>query len=137
MLGALLDLTARVLTVLPGIQREDLPRMADFARIMLALDEVSETKTFQHYTEQALVTSERIAKSDVACIEIIKQITAEWKGSAKDLLDKLTPKDTRPPKGWPGTPQGMGGKLTKAAPTLRSLGWEVDSNGKTSSGSGH
>jgi hypothetical protein len=40
-LGALLDLTARVLTVLPGIQREDLPRMADFARIMLALDEVS------------------------------------------------------------------------------------------------
>jgi hypothetical protein len=93
-LGALLDLTARVLTVLPGIQREDLPRMADFARIMLALDEVSETKTFQHYIEQALVTSERIAESDVACIEIIKQITAEWKGSAKDLLDKLTPKDT-------------------------------------------
>lgn len=30
--GALLDLTARVLAVLPGVHRDQWPRMADFAR---------------------------------------------------------------------------------------------------------
>ena len=81
-LGALLDLAAQVLAVLPDITREGLPRMADFARIMLALDAIWDSKGYARYTEQSLITSERVAEGDVVCIEVIKRITEKWTGSA-------------------------------------------------------
>lgn len=40
-LGALLDLTAKVLAVLPNVTADRLPRMADFARVLAALAEVT------------------------------------------------------------------------------------------------
>ena len=39
-LGALLDLAAQVLTVLPDVRLADPPRMADFARVLAAVDHV-------------------------------------------------------------------------------------------------
>ena len=40
-LGALLDLTVEALAALPVVQLDELPRMADFARILAALDRVA------------------------------------------------------------------------------------------------
>jgi len=38
-LGALFDVLACVLAVLPGVRLESMPRMADFARVLAAVDE--------------------------------------------------------------------------------------------------
>jgi hypothetical protein len=123
-LGALLDTASQVLRLLPSIRRNGLPRMADFARVVLAVDKVLGTDGYGRYTRQAARTSENVADSDSVCIAIRRRITAPWDGSAADLLDELT--GDKPPKDWPSTPQGMGGRLSRAAPVLRSLGWEVE-----------
>ena len=48
-LGAVLDLTARVLAELPTVRPERLPRMADFARVLAAVDAVLGTDGFGTY----------------------------------------------------------------------------------------
>jgi len=58
-LGGLLDLTAAVLGVLPGIRTARLPRMADFAQILLAVDKVLGTSGYAHYAEQAAQIAEQ------------------------------------------------------------------------------
>lgn len=42
-LGALLDLAAQVLKVLPHVVLPDPPRIADFARILAAVDQITGT----------------------------------------------------------------------------------------------
>jgi hypothetical protein len=123
-LGALLDLTSDVLSVHPSVRRTDLPRMADFARIVLAVDQVLGTNGYQRYAQQAGNIAQNVAESDSVIIRIKDMITTKWVGSAQELLDKITP--DRPPRDWPTTPQGMGGRLSRAAPTLRELGWVVE-----------
>jgi len=62
--------------------------------------------------------------------------TGGWSGDAKSLLDKLSKKtfsnlQTRMRYDWPKTPRGMGGALRRLAPSLRSLGVNVEFLGKT------
>lgn len=124
MLGALLDVACQVLGTLPSVRRAGLPRMADFARVVLATDKVLGTDGYSRYAEQAGRTAEQVADSDPVIVAIRKRITVPWEGSASDLLDHLTP--DKPPNTWPSTPQGMGGALSRAAPVLRRLSWTVD-----------
>lgn len=123
-LGGLLHVVVNVLRVLPTVRRSGLPRMADFARVLLAVDEVLGTDGYATYAEQASRTAETVAASDSVAIAIIEQITSPWEGTASDLLKLLTV--DKPPRDWPSTPQGIGGRLTKSAPTLRTLGWTVE-----------
>jgi hypothetical protein len=138
-LGALLGLASGVLGVLPGIRSTNLPRMADFARVVLAADKVLGTDAFGRYLDQARGTAEAVADSDPVIIAIREHITSKWEGTASALLAMLTDALAPPwlpsqrlPKDWPTTPQGMGGRLVRAAPVLRRLGWEVsyDRQGK-------
>lgn len=123
-LGGLLDVVVCVLRALPTVRRQDLPRMADFARVLLAVDEVTGAQGYATYTEQAARNAEAVAEGDAVSVAIIETITTPWEGTASDLLQLLTP--VKPPKNWPTTPQGMGGRLVRAAPTLRRLGWTVE-----------
>jgi hypothetical protein len=123
-LGALLDLTSGVLRVLPSVRRTELPRMADYARILLAVDQLLGTCGYQRYGQQTGNIAENVADSDSVIIRVREMITTRWEGSAQELLDKITP--DRPPRDWPTTPQGMGGRLSRAAPTLRELDWLVE-----------
>jgi hypothetical protein len=123
-LGALLDLAAEVLRVLPSVRRTGLPRMADFARVVLATDKVLGTDGFGRYAEMAAATSEHVADSDPVILAIRQRITGPWRGSAADCLKLLTPE--RPPRGWPDSPQAAGARLSRAAPVLRALGWQID-----------
>jgi hypothetical protein len=129
-LGGLLHLAVDVLRVLPTIRRTELPRMADFGRVVLAVDTVMGTNGYLTYTEQASKTAETVAESDAVCIAIMATITAPWEGTASELLKLLT--EEKPPKDWPANPQAMGGRLVRAAPTLRMLGWTVEKLPRTS-----
>lgn len=123
-LGGLLDTAVDVLAILPKIQRKGLPRMADFARILLAVDKVLGTSGFDRFAAQAGRTAEQVADSDNVLVAIRGRIIEPWTGTASELLTLLTP--DRAPKDWPASPQAMGGRLSRGAPVLRRLGWTVD-----------
>jgi hypothetical protein len=123
-LGGLLDLTAAVLTRLPRITLDAHPRMADFARILAAVDGILYTNGLDRYLDQARVLSRTVAEADPVAVKIQEVVTARWQGRASELLDTLTPE--QPPRHWPKTPQGMGVRLRRIAPALRKLGWTID-----------
>jgi hypothetical protein len=123
-LGGLLHVAVNVLRALGPIRHHDLPRMADYARVLLAVDAVKGTSAFATYCEQAGRTAEQVAESDSVAIAITVRIAEPWTGTATQLLEKLSSHDK--PSDWPATPQAMGGRLTRLAPTLRALGWTVE-----------
>jgi hypothetical protein len=117
-LGALLDITAQVLAALPAVQLPELPRMADFARILAALDRSQGWTTLADYrhvageANQAVLDSDPVARAVVALVE-----RHAWKGTHDELLATITP--DHPGREWPSTARGLAGRLTRLAPALR------------------
>lgn len=124
-LGALLDLVAKVLTVLPTVRLESLPPMADWARILDALDKVNGTKSLDNYLGQGQRLATEVVDSDVvaAAVKAHVEATKGWEGTAGALLELLRPDRA---KDWPSSPRGMGGVLHRMAPALRQLGFTID-----------
>lgn len=131
-LGALLDLTARVLPILPMVELESSPRMADLARVLATVDRVLGTDGLTTYLGLRGELAQDAATSDPVLIKLTKQVTAEWEGDSAELLDCLAPTlgddgfAWKPPKGWPDSARKLTGVMTRQAPTLRQLGWTVD-----------
>lgn len=139
-LAALLDMLSRVLKVLPGIEVKDAPRMADFAKILAAVDEIQGDgwDSLGHYVS---VSKEAQSESlspfglklrDFALDEC--KNGAKWSGTASTLWDALVPTDTsgkpKPPKDWP-KPQTLKGRIKRDMPALATFGIDVDFNQKT------
>jgi hypothetical protein len=124
-LGALLDLAARVFAVMPEINLPRKPRMADFARILGGLDQVLGTNSVEAYMEQrGRIAATVIETSSVArAIVTYMDNKTRWEGPAGELFELLTP--DKPPSDWPRNAAGMGGALRRLAPPLRSLGVEI------------
>jgi len=125
LLGTLLDLAANVLRVLPEIDLPELPRMADWAHILAAVDAVLHTKGLHRYESLA----DRIAGDPVEDTPVAKAVSdlagqGHWSGTAHDLLDRISPDD--PPKGWPQTPRALSGQLRRYAPALRTSGITIE-----------
>lgn len=132
LLGALLDLLARVLTELPKVRTTVLPRMADFARVLHALDTVAKWSTAGDYAGTAADVAETVIDSDPFAVAVRNLVpmpgqpsdpASEWKGTASDLLGKITPE--RPPRGWPGSPRAVSGAIKRITPALRAVGVTV------------
>jgi len=128
--AALLDLLADVLATLPKLNEGPLPRMADFARILAAVDKVKGWSTLDDYLNAAKTVSSEALEGDVfgtAVVDMIRRhATAAgtpWAGSATDLLRRITPE--RPPKTWPKDATRASGHLRRIAPLLRSSGITV------------
>lgn len=134
--GALLTLTSEVLGVLPTVHLAERPRMADFARVLAAVDIVLGTTALGTYRGQSTRLAVEVIDSDPVAIAVRAMFdqAGEWVGTAGDLLDKLTP--DRPPKGWPTSAQGMGAALRRAAPALRSVGITVEAPDRRQAGTG-
>jgi hypothetical protein len=132
-LGALLDLTAKVLTALPTTELESAPRMADFARVLAAVDQVNGTDGLSVYRGLRDELAQDAATSDPVLIALTEKITEEFTGTSGELLDLIIPRDDegrtlppqRLPKGWPSSARALTAALTRQAPTLRQLGWAV------------
>jgi hypothetical protein len=117
-LGALLDLTTQVLAAMPGVRLAELPRMADFARVLAALDAVCGWDTLATYTEATRDAARAVLDADpvaqAVCVLVERNA---WHGTHDELLAALTPE--RPGRDWPKTPRGLSGRLKRLAPALR------------------
>src|ERR1019366_6009239 len=101
-LGALLSLAAGVMARLPSLELERKPRMADFARILAAVDQALGTSGLQRYLGRGAELAADGLSGDSFAVRIQQQITYEFDGTSADLLHLLTPiGDARLPKDWP------------------------------------
>jgi energy-coupling factor transporter ATP-binding protein EcfA2 len=130
-LGALLTLAARVLDRLEHLTLDRLPRMADFARVLAAVDEALDTDALTAYGRQAGELAADAVDSDPVLAAVVAAVRTPWEGPAGELLDLIAPDpDRRPPKDWPKDARALTGLLRRRAPSLRRLGWTVDDLGR-------
>ncbi|MEU7718172.1 ATP-binding protein [Streptomyces tibetensis] len=128
-LASLFDLLADVLAVLPDVQLEERPRMADFARVLAAVDKVKGWHTLESYKATArdavadVLEGEPFAQAVVALVDRAgpEGVTL----TASELLERVVAPDKLPRK-WPKDPTRAGGQLKRLAPALRTIGIEVD-----------
>jgi hypothetical protein len=126
-LGALLDLTARVLKTLPEINVTELPRLADFAKILAAIDQANEWTTLADFTALAQEITEAVIEADPFA-DAVRAMVAErrdWSGTAAKLLE-LLPAGEGSGKSWPRTARGVSGHLRRVAPALRKHGIGIE-----------
>jgi hypothetical protein len=125
--GALLNQVAAVLARLTGVRLQRLPRMADFARVLAALDEANGWSTLVEYGRGAMRTAAEVLEGDPFAVAVrdFTRGRGRWTGTAKQLLDEL-PKPDPAVKNWPKDPTRVGHALTRCAPALRQLGIECD-----------
>lgn len=125
-LASLFDLLAQVLKALPDVQLTERPRMADFARVLAAVDHITGWSTLEHYTAGArnavadVLEGEPFAQAVVELVDRAGQVTA----TAQQILDRVDTPD-RLPKKWPKDATRAGGQLKRLAPALRTIGVEV------------
>jgi hypothetical protein len=126
LLGALLDLTAQVLAELPAVELVELPRMADFARILGALDRSQGWTTLADYGEAAAEATRAVLESSPVAQAVIALIGrgGAWQGTPGELLDRITP-DPRP-RDWPRTARALSGQLARLAPAFDANGIALD-----------
>lgn len=129
-LGALLDLAAQVLKVLPDVVLTDPPRMADFARILAAVDRITGTTGLATYGRLAADLAADAVTGDPVLTAITERVTEPWTGSAAELLEVLGEPHAEHRREWPKNARAMTTILRRRAPALRRLGWTVDDLGR-------
>lgn len=125
-LGALLAATAATMGKKPSVELDEKPRMADFATILAALDQLNGTRSLGRYADKAgQIAADTLAADDF--IATLMNHPDEFTGTSAELLALLTP--DQPPRGWP-TPRNVTTRLRRHAPALRGQGWTVDDLGR-------
>ncbi len=126
-LGGLLDLAVDVMRLLPTVKLDRLPRMADYARVLRAVDLALGTSGLEHYmgSRGRLAADSLSADPFIARLqEIVKE---PFEGTAADLLALVTPAgEGRAPKRWPANPRIVSQRMRRHAPDLRRAGWAVE-----------
>jgi hypothetical protein len=121
-LGALLTELSAVLKALPEVKLHGLPRMADFARVLAALDKLHGTKTFQAYLQQRGRVVEDVLEAD-GVAAVVRELTG-WHGTAGDLLKCITPEGPRP-RDWPANARALVARLKRLVPALGQVGTQI------------
>ena len=85
LLGALLDLLVRALADLPTVDTDTLPRMADFARVLAALDKVRGTDGLSLYIEQSGRVAQDVVDADAVAVAVMAFASehGEWVGMGR------------------------------------------------------
>jgi hypothetical protein len=137
-LGVLLDQVSAVLRTLPQVELPELPRMADFAQVLGALDLLHGTHSVQTYLDQADELDQRVLESEpvaTAVMELMEDRETPWEGTATTLLDELgyQPHVNTKHRWWPNDGTRLAQRLTRVTPLLRKAGIDVSrrkSNGQ-------
>jgi hypothetical protein len=128
--GALLDLFAHVLTILPTVRIEDPPRMADFSQLGQAVYQAlgSQRDFAADYRERqkaAVVVGIEASPAAAAVLELIEAHQKGFEGTVKSLLDTLSSDFKREGDGWPKSSRGLSDILRRQAPALDQVGVSV------------
>lgn len=120
--GAILDLLCSVLRELPNVVIPSSPRLADFARVLAAMDRVLGTASLGAYLGQRDRIAQDILEGDQVATAIMKWSSwgRSWSGTMQSLLLEIQPE--RPEKNWPSTPRGLSGRLRRLIPFLMKIG---------------
>ena len=126
-LGGLLTLAAQVHRWLASAAVTNLPRMADYARVLTAIDEMLGTEGLDRYREQARRTAADTLDSPFIAALESRRYCCEGRISAAILQD-LKPSDEnwKPPKDWPANARAVTAQLTRHSPALRAQGWDIE-----------
>ena len=129
LLGALLNVVVAVLRELPAIDLQSLPRMADFARVLAALDKARPDLTggiaLQTYLEQRERLATEVVESDAVAMAVVRLAEeGPWSGTAEALRSRITLE--RPPRDWPVSARALSGRLRRLIPALLKVGVSVD-----------
>jgi hypothetical protein len=136
-LGAVLDLVAGVLREQPGTSVENAPRMADFARLLAALDTVTGWDTLACYRAKVASLALSLIEGNTFAYAIYKLATAPspgglgprpWEGTAGELLDtlrRLCAEARMPASELPEDVRAVGRQIREIAPSLRKAGIDV------------
>jgi hypothetical protein len=132
LLGAVLDLAARVIGRLPAVQLARKPRMADFARILAAVDAELGTAAFDRYAQQAASLAAEGLSGDPLAVRVMETVDTTFEGTSAALLELVRPDDPewKAPKGWPVSARDVTGRLRRLAPAFRKTGWTIDDLGR-------
>jgi hypothetical protein len=106
--------------MLPRVHLKRLPRMADFALWATACDPAGTLETAYSNNRRAAIENIVDADPVAAHVREIMADTAQWTGSASDLLQVGTNRS-----GWPKSPRALAGRLRRAQTFLRTLGIEI------------
>ena len=127
LLGALLSAVSQTLAELPAVKLATMPRMADFARVLAAVDvacpELTGGRAFNLFAGQRNRIAGEVVEADPVAAAVVKVMETRdsWVGTAAELLAAL-PSGQHPPRGWPATARALAGRLKRVAPALRHVG---------------
>lgn len=127
LLGALLDLAVDVLGRLPSIDLPHLPRMADYTRVLAAVDVVQHTNGVSRYLarQSSLAAESLTAEPFVTALTV--QLKEEFVGTSASLLRRIDHGESRAPRDWPRDARALTQLLNRQAPVMRKAGWHIDS----------
>ncbi len=122
--AGLLDLFSRTLQELPAITVTRPPRMVDFTYLgeaMLKASGVNKSFNAIYKINREKSLNESISSSPAA-LAIVALVYSEvtWKGSMKELKDRLENQYKRDGEGWPRSERGLSGILKRMKSSLRS-----------------
>ena len=129
-LGGLLDLAAQVHEILPTITITELPRMADYAIVLGAVDQILGSAGLDRYRARARKAAGDTLDHPLIAELVARKFTFEAQTS-KEILAALTPDISgwKAPKDWPKSARAVTAQLTRDAPALRQQGWTIDHDG--------
>jgi hypothetical protein len=133
-LGALLDAVSTGLKNLESVKLQDLPRMADFAKWVVACEPAlpwEEGSFLKAYTGNRAEAVELSLESDVVAVALRGHMAGleEWEGTPKELhevLEGFISGTTQKSKAWPKTPSWLSNRIRRAATFLRKVGINVE-----------
>ncbi len=144
LMGAILTTMVKVLRELPDVGYDGLPRMADFARVGIAVERAL------NYPAGSFMASYMSKRSDLDANildhPVISALTnliensppSGWSGTFKELkqeLEEAVSDSDRYSPSWPKTAKGFGNLLRNMAPTLRTHGVGIAFSGHSKRGS--
>jgi hypothetical protein len=131
-LGAFLGLVSKTLAALPRVHLKELPRMADFAKVLDALDMELGTDRLATYLGQGERLADDVVEGDsvgTAIRGFVESRPTGWSGTMKELLEAIKPEV--PPRDFPKSPRKLASRVKRLAPALEAGGIFVHPPGKT------
>ncbi|MNF62341.1 hypothetical protein D3C84_440200 [compost metagenome] len=142
LLGALLDIAAKALEILPTIRipAEQRPRLIEFARlgmaVAIAMGKPADEFLLQFKNSRQEALSRTIDASPVAAaiVDMIDALPWGMTAPVKEILRSLERYRPNGCEAWPRSPKGLGDAMRRAAPALRQIGIDCECLGKGSGG---